>query len=756
MNKNFKYLLTKMSVVALLIMAVTMVGCAQMKEQPEGDANKEASEQEKEPITTEEKEDEEITVENPGFFSPAIGGSRNFLIGEGANLDIPEYVPSVPEYQVESDLSNIENLDRVHLQDHMLEKLAKNNFVIVDGRGNEFFDEYEMNRYLQMPNFITVDSMMHTYHLYFAMLQKNTERAYLFDAVERMSKDMQESSVSQYEQLKGSEWEEAAKINVAFFTIGATLIGADVSTPDYVKDIVDREIEMITAASAIEKSSLIEEFEDYSQYKPRGYYEGDEQLEKYFRTMMWYGRRNFSQKDETTDRCALLMTLALSDESFENWEKVYSITSFFAGASDDSGIYEYAPLIKEAYGENVTAASLIGDEEAFRAYHMLTAELDPPAINSTVVADDGGETDKTEEAKGYRFMGQRFTLDAAIFTQLCYSKVKANSEGETRNLPDPLDVPAAMGSDAALGLLEQDGNFEYQGYSENMSKVRNEIANASSLLWRASLYGGWLDTLRPLLTEKGTGYPMFMQNSEWTKKNLESFLSSFTELKHDTVLYSKQFIAEMGGGDEELDDRGYVEPEVEVYAKLSALTRNTAEGLDSFGVISKADQENLERLGELSDQLKEISVKELTGEKITEEDYELIRSYGGNIEHFWEETIKDQATDEYQDSSQFPAALVVDVATDPNGAILEQAIGGVSTIYVVVPVEGKLRVAEGAVFSYYQFIQPIDGRMTDSEWRQKIGMELSDDMEYLEPDESIQQPEWTQSYRTQWEYEDYE
>ena len=29
---------------------------------------------------------------------------------------------------------------------------------------SEFFGRYEWNRYLQIPNFVTVDSMMHTYH----------------------------------------------------------------------------------------------------------------------------------------------------------------------------------------------------------------------------------------------------------------------------------------------------------------------------------------------------------------------------------------------------------------------------------------------------------------------------------------------------------------------------------------------------------------------------------------------------------------
>lgn len=668
--------------------------------------------------------------------------------------EMPEYIPSVPSYTVEADLSNVENADRFYFQDHMKEKLTENLFLVENGNWGEFFDLYESNRYLQCPSFITTDSMMHTYHLYFSMLQKNTELGYLADLVNALSVRMAEEALSQHEQLIGTEWEDAAERNVVFFTVGASLMGEEVAgVPTELQEKAQEEVQLIYDAQGIENSPLMEAPEDYSQYKPRGYYEGNELLEKYFRTMMWYGRCNFAQKDETANRAALLMTMALEGEAKENWEAVYSITSFFAGASDDSGYEEYAPLIREAYGEKVDLTDLIGNDTSFQRYQQLTAELDPPAINSVVFPDDEGKTDKNEEAKGYRFMGQRYSLDAAVFTQLCYSKVEAAPDGSQRMLPDALDVPAAMGSEAALQILEDNGHFYFEGYEQNMNAVRERIQKAPAAFWSASLSSGWLYTLQPLLEEKGEGYPSFMQNTEWNKKNLEGFLGSWTELKHDTVLYSKQFMAEMGGGDEEIDDRGYVEPQPELYYRLSTLAKTTSQGLEQYGIISDDDIENLAKLSELADRLMDISIKELTGQEVTEDDYELIRTYGGNIEHFWEAAIRSQADDAESISSQeFPAALVVDVATDPNGSVLEEAIGGVSDIYVIVPIDGKLRIAKGGVFTYYQFEQPISERLTDSEWRKKIGMELTDDMEY-QPDDSIEQPEWTQSYRSEWIYE---
>ena len=187
------------------------------------------------------------------------------------------------------------------------------------------------------------------------------------------------------------------------------------------------------------------------------------------------------------------------------------------------------------------AEDLVGNEQAFSTYLDQISKLPAPSINSIPIRD--GEENVIP---GFRFMGQRFTIDATIMQQLIYSNVEQNSAGDKRMLPDVLDVPAALGSEKALEILKESGATDYTGYSENMEKLKDSLARADDTLWSASLYAGWLNTLRPLLNEKGEGYPLFMQSEEWTKKDLECFAGSFTELKHDTVLYTKQVIAEMG------------------------------------------------------------------------------------------------------------------------------------------------------------------------------------------------------------------
>lgn len=705
---------------------------------------------ESEKLSKEKKSIHEQIADRIGKTTQASMETRPLLIERVSETKVADITPCVTPYTIEAGLGNVENTWQFYLTDEEKKKIEQNGFVVSGNGGSEFFEIYEQNRYELIPNFITVDSLMHTYHLYFSHLLKNIEKNYLAANLTDLSACMLDTSKLQYEELKGSEWERAAKRNVAFFTIGAKLVDDKVTVSEDVQDIVATELDRIEKADGIYQSGITNDNEDYTQYIPRGYYEGDQKLEQYFRAMMWYGRIHFIQSTEDLDRSAFLITKALSEdeEAYRLWEGIYAVTSFFSGASDDNGVCEYAPVIKEVYGEKATMADLPGSEKKFKQFHKMTATLAAPQINSIPVAD--GESNVI---RGFRFMGQRFSMDATVMQKLVYSNVGANSQGEKRMLPDVLDVPAALGSNMALNILEEEGAMDYEGYSENMELLKEGLSQENETLWSASLYAGWLNTLRPLLTVKGEGYPMFMQNEEWVKKDLECFAGSFAELKHDTILYSKQVMAEMGGGyEEEPDFRGYVQPEPIVYERFVTLSDMTAQGLEEYGMLSDSDAENLKRLSQMANQMLTISIKELQNEVLTEEEYTFIECYGGDIEHFWYEAVKDNSDSEYIYCEDFPAAIIADIATDPNGTVLEVGTGIPSTIYVVVQVNGKIKLASGSVYSFYQFEWPMDDRLTDSKWRQMMGWQADENGNY-NWNKSIDRPEWTKSYRYQYEWE---
>lgn len=673
--------------------------------------------------------------------------------------------PKVPAYSVNQNLSNIINASDFTFSDAAKNLLVKNAFVVRPSYNNEFFPLYESNRYSYTPSFITTDSIIHNYHLMFDFLLKQLEEQKLVAELKQLNASMLSESLNQYNSLKGTEWQNAAKRNVGFFAVGSKLLDSSVTVPSIVANEVNQELALIEAHQGIKKSPVMNIGsgqgtiidtpqgpqtldalnEDYSQYIPRGHYDKTEQLKAFFKSMMWYGRLTFRMKNDDEVKSTLLITLALNKENNQTrWNKIYEPINFFVGKSDDITYYQSKDLVEKIYGSQATVKSISSDKNKLASFINETNTLEPPQINSMPIFNASIQPDRETEIKGFRFMGQRFTIDAAIFQKLVVREVGLKGEScsnapfiNGRMLPKGLDIPSAMGSTEALNILKTEGETQYACYTENMSKMQAYLAELSTENWTQNLYWGWLYQLQPLLDEKRSNYPSFMQNSAWLRKDLNTFLGSWSELKHDTILYAKQVYAELGaGGIEEKDDRGYVEPNPHVYARLASLLKMTSDGLDIRGLLTPNMKDNLSKMEQLAMSLKTISEKELNNEKLTDAEYELIRSYGGQLEHFWLEVNKDEP--EFKESfkenylDENPAAIIADVATDPNGQVLEEGTGKISEIYVVVPIDGKLRIAKGGVYSYYEFTWPMSDRLTDKKWR-----------ELLNSDQAPALPAWT-------------
>jgi hypothetical protein len=454
---------------------------------------------------------------------------------------------------------------------------------------------------------------------------------------------------------------------------------------------------------------------------------------------MWYGRITFRLRELDETRSALLLTQALQSAQTESgvkasdaWANIYDPTTFFVGGADDLTYRDYAPLAEEALGTS-TDAQAVADDAKVEKFRELAKSLAGPRINSMFVYI---WEDKEEATKGLRLMGQRFTLDEYIFGQLIWRNVGVRDDTDPRKqrwLPKGLDIPAAFGSEEAYEILDEMGevNCPYRcvNYPKQMAKVRDEVKSLPASQWTENLYWSWLYTFQPLLSPKALyeGYPTFMQNDACTRKSLNTVLGSWTELKHDTILYAKQVMAEMGGGPPELS-KGYVEPEPEFYARVAALVAMTRDGLLSRGLIEPATDEfdqgdfnQLKRMEALALDLKRISEKELEGKALSEEEYQLIKYYGGRLESFTMAAADpaDEATGGRGDLNDQDAAIVADVATGGNDALTE-ATGRISEIFVVVPVEGNLVLARGGVYTQYEFVQPSSNRLTNEQWRQRL------------------------------------
>lgn len=653
-----------------------------------------------------------------------------------AFADYPVNTVSLPDkftggYSLPLTADQVTGLAEVELTTTQKEALLKNGFVVVpplndpNTRYSEFYQAYESYRYSTAPVFATTDSVYHVYHLLFDKMLRDLETQSFIPILEELTTAMVDSSALQYTQLKGSNLEQAALRNLAYFTVAANLLGLQISVPSEAQSLADQELALIEAHAASGPSPIWKVsgepedqvlIEDYTQYVPRGHYTRSEVLKTYFKTMMWYGRLTFRLKNTLETQRALLMIQAMRNAStasgktaLELWQNIYDPTVFIVGKADDLSIYEYGAISDQIFGASPDLSSF-GESSKMDEFFLAAKTLPPPQINSMWVYI---WQDRDEATQGFRFMGQRFTLDAYIFGQLIFRKV--GTLEKPRGLPKGLDILSAMGSEEAYRLLDQMGETGYENFNTQMDKVKTEVTALGLDSWTQNLYWSWLYALRPVFAPKGEQYPPFMQTQAWLNKDMHTALSSWTELKHDTILYAKQVMAEMGGGPDGEPPKGYVEPNPEAYARLLSLAEMTQSGLSNRGLLDGVTQGNLENLIDELKFLLDISQKELNGTALTNEEYWRISYFGG-----WLEAMTLAAADKTDPNGNDrnlqdqKSALIADVATG-YGLALEEGVGYPTNIFVVSPV-APYTLTLGAVYTYYEFSVPIASRMTDEDW----------------------------------------
>jgi hypothetical protein len=629
-------------------------------------------------------------------------------------------------YDLPVDLAGLSNYDRFDFSEAQTTLLSQNGFVVSPSQWPEFFSVYFDNPGLA--NLVTTDSIYHVYHLLFERMLIDLEQDHFEPDVRALTAACLQAAQALYHDLLGTELEEPARGALAYFAVADALIDPASAAPSEVADLVEAELARIEAHAGFGPSPIFSRncpegcdpctmppaegcqgqpclCEDYSQYVPRGHYTRSEQLRRYFQTMMWYGRINLRLGVDQETRTALLITYILRNTAVDGdpaarvWARVYDPTAFIVGHSDDLGLHQYGVLWDLVFGPDAPV-SAIGDATDFRVFVEVARRLPPPQINSLWVHI---REDVEQATQGFRFMGQRFVLDSYIFDKLTQAQVPG------RMLPRGLDVMAALGSGEAYAILDGMGETGYANYPEQMTKLRGQISALQADSWTQSLYWNWLYALDPLLEPKDQRYPAFMRTQAWTRRDLHAALGSWTELKHDTILYAKQ---ECPTGAPPDLPYGWVEPNPRAYARLLALTRMTYDGLIDRGLLTERTEGNLTCLDSLLTFLLHASQRELAGEQLSSEDCWRIFHYGFELEGL---TL---AAPNAEESEDVRAALVADVATSPAGEVLEEATGDVFEIYAVVPDgSGGLHIAKGAVFSYYEFPWPIDDRLTDEAWR---------------------------------------
>lgn len=646
--------------------------------------------------------------------------------------DLPDFKPQAEEVRLSQDLVELFNAGQFEgFTDNQKTAIYQDGFVVLKPsyEALKMHHLYESSLYKQIPTFITVDSALHMYRLYFDNSLKMVESSVLYEKLENISKNMLIESIEAYKDEKLSNMREELKSVAAYFLTADMLLDIETSSidvPEEVISLAQEETNLIDAAEGYSKSPITKKDIDYSQFTVRGHYAGNEKLEKYFKAMMWYGLCGFPIFDETKidpeldmENLTIAMTitcLALErEEIFKDFENIYSTTALYTGMSDDLGLFELRDMIVKVYGAdpdlNKFRDSSYNDDLLKAALLLPQPQIKPKYTDSTAPA-----------GRQFRFMGQRYSFDAESLQNLM--------EPIQRPVPSGLDVVASLGSERAEEILDKyyQPKIKWNKYEYNLNLLRQKQEGFTTDDWQKDLYKGWLWTIKSSAAnyEKTDGMPKFMRSEKWTDKNIHTALGSYAELKHDTILYMKQAVAEMGGGPDLSIPYNYVEPNAEVYANLKWLTEYTKEHLRIRNMLNEQSANVLDSIIEMQEVLMNVSVKELTNQEITAEENDMLYTYGGRIDSMvqimnymmWEKNI-DAGND-------YTTALVADIATIapnslyPASNYLEVGNGLPLEIYVVCRTNGKTYLARGALFNYYEFLS--HERLTDLKWHNMLGI----------------------------------
>lgn len=649
------------------------------------------------------------------------------------------------------DATNATNLDLIQasaigLNDAELSKLSDNGFVISSRQQfPSFMYGYDTLYALDLPLYVSADSILHAVHRSYGDILKAVERASLIAELDQFLRALRDSLAQGA--AEGVAAEVQADVDL-FVTVALSALSGQVEPP--VRGADPRAVAtLFNKIQAAEGAETIELFGarrrlDFSQFKPRGHYTDFPELELYFRAMMWLGRIDFriieTQEDLTQvfhrhqfEGAAAIH--AITDASAEaRWVRIDNTIGAFVGEHDSMTLPEVGDLMTDLGVTELSELSELSDETIAKA--VIDGGYGAQRISSHYMVNGlGAGTMPLNQS--FLLMGQRYVLDSHVFSNVVYDRVQGGSV--RRMMPNSLDVAfAALGNNQAAQLLADE--LQEFNYAPDLHAMRYLADAHGPEYWSANLYNLWLSALRALSPNSveiadpaAHGLPTVAATEAFGRRILNTQLASWAELRHDTILYAKQSYT--GGAACEFPD-AYVEPYPEFYAALEAFAeagQAMIADLD-FGAaqpwLQTRTQDFFTNLYQVASMLHEMAKFQREGRPFTDTHMafinETVRIQWGcgtpaGAEGWYARLYFDPAGGSEEDPT------IADVHTQPTdaggnpvGRVLHVATGLPRLMVVSVETCQGVRSYAGLASAYHERVTENFQRLNDDEWSQEL------------------------------------
>ncbi len=690
-------------------------------------------------------------------------------------------------------IRNINPKEAKHLFDFRLNAqelavLKGKGFVVSERMGSHSFTDLYYRLYVRdLPVFVSSDSVLHAWHRYFDRLLEGLEQEYF----QPMFKEMLTAMAAQIpgaQKAYGKGPLADALTDVDFFLA----VAANLLQPGAGQSGFGQHERVAQAIDACHAQQMVRGFRlfgrprdiDFSQFKPRGRYDQDENSKLYFRGVMWLGRMDFriaGSDSPEQDMRELAGAIVLHDllqraGMQEKWQQLDRALLQLIGKSDSLNFSQLGVVLADA--QLGDPAQVTPEMLAQLRTRILDSKIGEQHIRGEWFRVNPTDPRPFVLPRTFAFMGQRFSLDSWALSKIVYDDIvwtafdgfenRDVTRKVQRRIPSCEDVAfAVFGNDHLVPFLkhrmENPGRQfrDREPYQHNLTAVRNIIDRLPADTWTESLYADWIGCLRELsrpTTE--AGYPEAMRTQAWAMKASVTQLASWTQLRHDTILYAKPSYT---SGESCEYPAGYVEPVPHFWKRFEAMVRRTRDGLakltfpdgqykDVGKHLKQMRLDQLDRFATATRMLRAIAEKELARQALTKDETKFLKETvvlqgecGGPPINGWYPNLFDyrhrSKARDHDDAHRW-VALVTDVHTDPPavtvpdpGCVLHQAVGNVDALIIAVD-NGKDRmVYAGPVFSHYEFEAPNAVRRTNGDWH-----------EMLRAGKQPQRPEWTRSF----------
>src|ERR1044071_6954205 len=483
-----------------------------------------------------------------------------------------------------------------------------NGFVVSQRQQRQSFADIFYSIYTDdLPVFVTTDAILHAWHRTFLSILTEIEETSLQPALSQILSGMAGQVPALWSQSAGTAMTNGVLDADYFLAVALSLangytyygsLGQSTRINTTLAAIIDLQPAKINLFG--EPRTV-----DFSQFQVRGQYASLPALSQYFRALMWCALADFRYAGfstgasggsnntlrELSGAVALEFMLQNSGQ-FTNWLQFNRILEIFVGPPDSLNFAQLNDLLSAA---GIHSPADLATQSALTNLQnqLMTGNVGMKQITSGYYWSPFS-VEQVKLPRSFTVMGQRFVMDSWAFGKCVFDNIIWDADGipgvedkVVRRVPSALDVafsvlgnsqivPELVDRISRANLVPADGRAYWRDgrkYQHNLAAARNVIDKQRPSAWTNAIYNHWLACLRNLSSPTtAPQFPEAMRTRAWAMKTVNTQLASWTELRHNTVLYTEQSYTPIYLC---LYPKGYVEPLPAFWTRISQMAAAT-------------------------------------------------------------------------------------------------------------------------------------------------------------------------------------